>query len=142
LQAALIIATCLTTAGCLRETLDASYATSEEVIRSGYLEKGWIPRWLPGNATDIRETHNIDSNVSELSFVIPDQSSVVLPEDCKPVEYAHTVRAYIRRRWWPGEQELESSYVFFQCQADAADYRFVGIAKSGRRVLHWRTYAH
>jgi hypothetical protein len=138
----LTFAACLAMSGCFLETMDASYATGNEVIRGGYLEKGWIPRWLPSDATDIRETHNIDSNVSELSFLIPGRSSVVLPEDCRPVEYAHTVEAYIRRRWWPSEQELESSYVFFQCKADAADYRFVGITKSGRRVLHWRTYAH
>src|SRR5687767_13326859 len=111
-------------AGCFWETMDASYATAQEVISSGYLEKGWIPKWLPSSATDIRETHNIDSNVSELSLSVPDRSSVVLPEDCKPVGYADTVQAYIRRRWWPSEQELERSYVFFQCPADAADYAF------------------
>ena len=137
----LIAVVSLLVAGCLWETIDTSYESAEEVIDSGYLEKGWIPRWLPRDATDLQETHNIDSNASGLSFSIPRRESLELPIDCVPVAYENTVSVYIRRRWWPSDQELRESYVFFRCPADATDYTFVGVSKAGRRVLHWRTYA-
>ena len=123
------------------DTTDASYTSTAEAIRSGVLGKGWIPEWLPKDATDIREVHNIDSNVSELSMAVPGPKSIRLPADCVPVLYSDTVQAYIRRRWWPSETELQQSYVFFRCSADHTDYRFVAISKAGTRVLHWRTYA-
>lgn len=131
----------LVAAGCFLETMDASFATAAEARAAGYVAKGWIPPWLPGDATDVREVHDLDTNVSELSFAIPARDSLELPPECKPVEYSGTVRAYIRRHWWPGETELQQSYVFFRCPADAADYVFVSVSKAGTRVLHWRTYA-
>ena len=141
LRYSLIATACLLASGCFWETNDASYSTAREVIDNGFLEKGWIPRWLPPDATDLRETHNIDSNVSELSFSIPGKSSLELPGSCTPVAFKDTVPAYIQRHWWPTEQDLRGSYTFFRCSPDATDYTFVGINKNGQRVLHWRTYA-
>jgi hypothetical protein len=141
LRDSFIVAACLLVSGCFWETTDASYSTAKEVIDNGYLEKGWIPRWLPADATDLRETHNIDSNVSELSFSIPGRESLDLPVSCTPVTFKDTIPAYIQRRWWPAEQDLRDSYTFFKCPADVTDYTFVGVNKNGRRVLHWRTYA-
>ena len=137
----LIVATCLLNSGCFWETTDASYSTAREVIESGYLEKGWIPRWLPSDAIDLQETHNIDSNASELSFSIPSRDSLTLPESCTPIDFKDTVPAYIQRRWWPNEKELRESYAFYKCPADATDFTFVGVRADGQRVLHWRTYA-
>ena len=137
----LIVATCLLTSGCFWETTDASYSTAKEVIDSGYLEKGWMPRWLPSDAIDLQETHNIDSNASELSFSIPSRDSLTLPENCIPIDLKDTVPAYIQRRWWPNEDELRESYAFYKCPADATEFTFVGIRADGQRVLLWRTYA-
>jgi hypothetical protein len=137
----LIIISCFLTPGCFWETIDDSYSTAKEVIDSGYLEKGWIPRWLPEDATKIQETHNIDSNMSELSFLIPNRDSLELPASCTPTSYKNVVPAYIKRRWWPSEQELRDSYTFFSCPEDFTGYTFVGIRNDGQRVLHWRVYA-
>ena len=137
----LIATACLLASGCFWETTDASYSTAKEVIDSGYLDKGWIPRWLPSDATNLQETHNIDSNVSELSFSIPGAESLLLPASCSPVAFKDTVPAYIQRGWWPNEQDLRESYTFFRCTADATDYTFVGVSSSSQNVLHWRTYA-
>ena len=104
------------------------------------VHKGWIPAWLPRNAVELREVHNIDTNVSELTFEIPNAKAVDLPEDCKPIAYAQTVQAYIQRRWWPSEEALKTQYTFFECDADAAKYVFVGLRNDGKRIVHWRTY--
>lgn len=140
-QLILVMTLCLAVAGCFWENTDTSYDTAKEAISSGVLVKGWIPEWLPQDATDLREVHNIDSNAGELSFVVPNSESVQIPTDCRSVEYTDTVPAYIRRNWWPSEDELRRSYLFFRCPADFTDYKFVAITKAGNRVLHWRTYA-
>jgi hypothetical protein len=127
-------------AGCSWETMDASWPTAAEAIEDGYVEKGWIPAWMPRQATGIRETHNLDSNASALSFSIPGRDVLRLPSACVPVAHADTVPVYIRRRWWPDEQALREDFTFFRCPADAADYVFVAVDHAGRRVLHWRTY--
>jgi hypothetical protein len=140
-QIFLVVALCAPITGCFWETADASYASAMEAINSGVMGKGWIPEWLPQEATDLREVLNIDSNASELSFLVSGAKPMQLPADCKPIGYPDTVPAYLRRDWWPSEDELKLSYVFFRCPADFTDYRFVAINKAGNRVLHWRTYA-
>ena len=132
---------CLSLAACLgTTTIDASYDDVTEALEAGMVEKGWIPDWIPRNAVNLREVHDLDTNVSELSFEIPDAVEMRLPVDCKPVGYPETVETRIHRRWWPTEKELRESFYFLECDADAADYKFVGIRKDGRRILQWRTY--
>ena len=138
---ALLVAMCSSLTACWFETPDSSYSTAQEVFDSGYLEKGWIPRWLPGDATDIRETHNIDSNIHELSFAIPGRESLALPAACVSIGYKDTRPAQIRRRWWPSEQELETGYDFFRCPAGYPGSGFVGVNSSGKRVVHWDPHA-
>ena len=131
---------CFSGAGCLGTTIDARFDDATEAVAAGMVEKGWIPAWMPKNAVNLREVHDLDTSVGELSFEIPDAGKVRLPADCKSVEYSDTVEAYFRRRWWPTEKELKESFSFLECSADGADYKFVGIQRDGRRVLQWRTY--
>ncbi|MUV15458.1 hypothetical protein [Noviluteimonas gilva] len=131
---------CLATAGCFWETPDSSFDTASDAIDAGLVYKGWIPGWLPHDAVELREVHNIDTSASELSFEIPGARSLKLPDDCKPIAYAQTVPAIIQRRWWPSEEALRTEYRFFKCDADAAGYVFVGLRNDGKRVVHWRTY--
>ena len=128
-------------AGCFLETPEVSYATAAEAIADQAVAKGWIPNWLPTHATEIREVPNIDTSASELSFSIPNPGSLKLPGECRAVAYSETVKANIRRSWWPAESELRADYRFLRCPADAAEYAFVAIGGAGTRVLHWRTYA-
>ena len=131
---------CFSGAGCLGTTIDASYDDATDAIAAGMVEKGWIPVWIPNSAVNLHEVHDLDTSVSELSFEIPDAAKVRLPVDCEPVKYSDTIEARIRRGWWPDEKELRESFSFLGCNADAADYKFVGIRRDGRRILQWRTY--
>lgn len=45
--------------GCIDE---ARYESLEEAQSAGAFERGWIPKTLPPSATEIRETHVIDTN--------------------------------------------------------------------------------
>ena len=35
---------------------------------SGIMDRGWIPTYIPKSSTDIRETHNIDTNIVKMTF--------------------------------------------------------------------------
>ena len=126
--------------GCVDTLYDVSFATAREARDAGYVDKGWIPSWLPENATDIREAHDVDTRISVLAFSLPDARTLALPDTCHPVEHERTFPAPLQRAWWPDQESLRTSYVFFRCAADATQYRFVGVNARQARVLHWRTY--
>ncbi len=133
------VALCLLLVGCLNNTLDASYDSLADVD----MAKGWVPDWLPEGAANLREVHDINTNASALAFDIPTDEIWQLPKHCRPVTPAETVPSHFDRSWWPSESSLASSYVLYRCNADASpDFTFVGVAKTGRRGVHWRAYAH
>ena len=39
-----------------------TYASYAEMEQSGLIARGWLPNYLPTSATDIEESHNIDTN--------------------------------------------------------------------------------
>jgi hypothetical protein len=120
--------------GCLDTTLDVSYPTMAAAVSDGAVTRGWIPAWLPANATDLHEVHDLDSNESALSFGVPASTRLALPSTCQPVQLSDTLPVRFSRSWWPTAAELERSYTFYSCSAE-----FVGLHKSGRRALHWHT---
>ena len=47
----------------------SSYKNYSEVAStSGLFEAGWIPLWLPKTASNIQESHDVDTNESWLMF--------------------------------------------------------------------------
>lgn len=129
-------------AGCLDTLSDAHFATAEEARDAGYVHSGWIPPWLPDDATDIHEAHDVDTNISMLAFALPDPDALTLPDTCRPIEYAQLFDPPLERSWWPDEESLRTSYAFFRCSAEHTTYRFVGVSARQARVLHWRTYGN
>ncbi|TQM16867.1 hypothetical protein FB548_0235 [Pseudoxanthomonas sp. 3HH-4] len=141
-QAVLLLLTTISVTGCLDTTLDAKYPTTAAAIADGAITRGWVPEWIPVTATNLREVHNLDTNVSALTFDLPNGSRLQLPGDCKPITFPGLVPSHFNRSWWPTPEELRASYVFSRCKSDASTHlEFVGIHKTGQRGLHWRAYA-
>ena len=44
------------------------FDTYEALKSSGLIDAGWVPRYLPRSAYEIRETHNLGTNGVRLSF--------------------------------------------------------------------------
>ena len=122
--------------GCLDTTIDAAYPTMADAVADGAVTRGWVPDWVPSNALDLLEVHDLDSNESALSFSIPASTKLALPSQCRPVQAGDTLPDQFGRTWWPAQDELEQSYAFYSCSGE-----FVGLHNSGHRVLHWRTNA-
>jgi hypothetical protein len=53
--------------GC-SDTLHSSYSTAADARVDGAVKRGWLPEALPDSASDISESHNLDTNVGKGSF--------------------------------------------------------------------------
>lgn len=80
-----------TLAGCW-EVSEISYKNFEEAKKAGAIgESKWLPEWLPEDARDIRESHDVDTNQSWLSFRL--ETPLRLPSSCSPVRSLESVDA-------------------------------------------------
>ena len=46
----------------------SEFSSYEEVKTSGFIEKGWIPPFIPESSFNIKEQHDLDSNTVTMSF--------------------------------------------------------------------------
>ncbi|HDS0948298.1 TPA: hypothetical protein QDZ34_002317 [Stenotrophomonas maltophilia] len=134
-----LCALCIALTACSM-VMEASYNTTQDAMADGMIAKGWIPEWTPLEATDLREFHDLDSNVSALAFNTPAAIHLQLPADCVRTEYDPSGRVAIGRRWWPDEDTLSASYTHFRCAPEHGKATYAAIEHHGTRVLFWRTY--
>jgi hypothetical protein len=139
----LVLLLTVAVSACFWERPESSYSTFAEAERSGAVEKGWIPAWVPSSATNIREMHDIDTNESMLAFTYESQGWE-LPAHCRQVSYSQVTAPRFSRNWWPAADLLEKSYEFFRCKGDvpfSSAATWVGRHNSAQQGLHWRAYA-
>lgn len=60
-------------AGCA-EQIDETYATYAEAQSAGAVKRGWVPTFVPSSATDIVDSHDLDTNRQTLKFNLPPSS--------------------------------------------------------------------
>jgi len=98
---------CLVLCSCVEfpgESQTRHYPTRSDAERDAAFERGWLPADLPADATDIMESHNLDSNQIwvrfNLSATMPErllQRCVIDPE--VPLPPARQTRR--TAKWWP-----------------------------------------
>ena len=103
------------------------YASYEEAVGDGAIERGWIPEWLPQTAVDIHEKHDLDRNHSILMFDAG--SSFVMPEGCEPA--AGAAEASLSASWWPDSEVSELPA--YDCGGG-----LLAVGESGSQVYFWR----
>lgn len=91
--------------GCSSDVLSSSHATRAEAADT--IGRGWIPAVLPESATDIRESHNLDTNVGHGTFAFGAGDSHSFRAALVPVAANHPVRKGAR------EALEKSGYVFY-----------------------------
>jgi hypothetical protein len=65
------------------ENPSSRFSTYDELRASGLIERGWVPEFLPRSATDIEESHDLDTNRGWASFKYKAGDTVAADEGCK-----------------------------------------------------------
>jgi len=100
-------------------------------------ERGWLPPILPGNAFDIWEFHNIDSNQTWACFSVPDgpEATRALLQKRSAARASCSVGA-LARPWWHSSMAT-TAVEAYKFSEKARFTVLVGIEPSGKRVcLH------
>jgi hypothetical protein len=90
------------------ETPVEEYSSLAEARAAGAIDRGWIPDFLPANATHLREVHRIDSNNRWLAFMAPLPELRAMASQLAPLSYENARRTAVNRSWvvggdWPPE---------------------------------------
>ncbi len=110
-----LIATILT--GCYRETVESSFPTAADALGSPAAANGWIPPWLPEDAVDIHEVHDLDSNEGALVAKLPNESKFA-PDACRHANGGQFMAPAFSRKWLPSALD---HFAFYACDAPEAD---------------------
>ena len=108
LAAALVVLVTLLS-GCTNDVLSSSHASRADAADT--ISRGWIPSVLPDSATDINETHNLDSNVGHGTFQFGAADMHSFQAALSPIPAGQSVIAKSR-------EELESSGFVFYTHGD------------------------
>jgi|GEM_PF-4692450 len=81
-------------AGCSGETITNSFGDYSEMQASGIFEKGWLPSYLPKSARNIKESHNLDSNIVNATFVFNPIDVESAKGNCKLLEETEKVYTF------------------------------------------------
>lgn len=136
----LALAVCATLSACSL-VMDSSFDTMQEALDADMVNKGWIPAWVPHEAANLREVHDLDSNTSALAFTKPPALPLQLPADCQATTFNNSDPVAFNRYWWPGDATLNASYHVFRCAPESGKSVFVAMNRTEDRVLFWRAYA-
>lgn len=125
------------------EVTSESYDSYSEVAAiAGIFDAGWIPIWLPKSATNIKETHDIDTNEAWLTFVfssnddffssscvLTPRSEIVLPVESTIDRFPSFVRD-IRSRL-----KEDMSLLMYVC--NGATSRILAVDKDSNTAYVW-----
>lgn len=59
------------------------YPSLSEAKDDKAIERGWIPNWIPEQATQIHEAHNLDTNIRAISLTLPEAQTFVSMLNCR-----------------------------------------------------------
>lgn len=71
--------------GCMNRSGERPYViypTIEDARIDGAFQRGWLPEWMPNNAYNIHEYHDLDTNARGISFAVSDADKFLWPVGC------------------------------------------------------------
>ena len=125
---------------------DAAYADRAQVEADGAFTKGWAPDFLPDSATNIRESHNLDTNECWLTFTFEKDAehsmkTVLASTDLQNVKFPRASSSR-RRPWWPQNllapsPNLERQFTFYTYVNGCGNRWFVAVECEAPKVWCW-----
>jgi len=116
-------------AGC-GDTVETSYPTLATAKQS--IEKGWIPPILPVSTVQIRESHDLDTNVGHGAFTFGAEGAEQFKVALTPL----AAGTQIRRVHIPRERMEHDGYSFYS----HGDF-YLAVDWSSRRGEFWLAYS-
>jgi hypothetical protein len=126
------------------DVVTESYATYQDAIAAGAVERGWVPRGLPTGTREMREAHDLDSSRRWGLFNFPtDQADSFKALLGNEISLAgHACNPPRRIEWWPLllrdelDHERIASTGLLAYQAREGDLIFAVNWKQGR-AYYW-----
>jgi hypothetical protein len=105
--------------GMLLGPAGTPYKTLAAAEAAGAVHQGWIPGWLPKNAFNLRERHDLRTGSSILRFNFPAGQTFQLSSDCTPVPHSQVREPGMQATWWPtglsALSETSARYTYYAC---------------------------
>jgi hypothetical protein len=77
------------------ENPSSSFQTYDELEASGLIQRGWLPDYLPRSATEIEESHDIDTNEGSAYFRYRVGDTARADEGCQLLHKTKSGRKYL-----------------------------------------------
>ena len=83
------------------DVVETAYADAAAARTVGAVARGWVPDWVPPQATDLRGIHSLDTGESALRFTLAAHHAWAPPLACRPVPPSSVIAPRWRRDWVP-----------------------------------------
>jgi hypothetical protein len=129
--------------GCSAENVKKYYPTARDALAARTSGTGWVPIWLPQDAVEIHEIHNLDTNESALVAALPSQEWHP-PPDCRPANGGQFLVPKFSPGWLPTPL---NGYTFFSCNGSTPEsgpqggpplIHATAISPDGATLVFWR----
>ena len=117
----------VTLAACHDLQMYAEYSSIREAQDDGAIKRGWIPDWIPPDAIDIHEFHDLDTSDQAISFSVNSPAGFVWPAQCSKSSTAPKPRLKTER--FPNKPHKQSDI--------RACGRFFGVIAQDGSVHLW-----
>lgn len=117
-------------AGCNQDVVESSHATV--AAANSDIERGWIPSILPASTVQIRESHNLDTNVGHGTFSFGAADA----EQFRTTLAGMPLGTAVRRVHFSREQLERNGYSFYT----NGDF-YIAVNWSSRRGEFWLAYS-
>jgi hypothetical protein len=128
----------LAAAGCSSEQQETRYKTLAAAEAAGAVHRGWTPEWLPKNAFNLKERHDLRTGSSILRFNFPAGQTWTLSSDRARVTDSQVRGPGMEAAWWPTRlpalSDGSARYTYYACASGV----FLAVDMAGGEGLHWR----
>ena len=125
--------------GCSSEDQETHFITFAAARMAGAVHRGWIPEWLPENAHNLKEKHDLDTKRSIFRFSFPESDKWVPSSSCLRIHPSELRGSSMTTSWWPKDapspNAAMSGHTYYAC-AGAREFLAVDFARG--EALYWR----
>lgn len=127
----------LVCAGCSIEEPEARYKTLTAARIAGAVDQGTIPAWLPPNAFNLKEKHDLDTNRSILRFNFPSSDNWNPATACARIAHTQLRGPGLKASWWPADVPATATHrhAYYTCGAAGG---FLAVDFTGGEAFYWR----